>query len=211
MIDLKLLFGDFIDLTQTITDNMPVFPGDIPVSLKSTVTYEKNGIDNHSLCCSMHIGTHIDTPGHFTEIDKKITDFPVSKFIGNGVCIDVSNYKVIEKDLLLNNALEDIVLFYTGWDKRFYEPDYFYDYPVLSEDCAKYLVDNEVKMIGVDFPSVDRAPYAVHKILLRKDILIIENLTNLQELCNQKFVLVALPLKVNSHGAPARVVAQITD
>jgi len=213
MIDLKLLVGDFIDLTQTITDNMPVFPGDTPVKLNPIATYQNDGVANHSLYGNMHMGTHIDTPGHFTEIDKKITDFPLSRFIGDAVCIDASNYKVIEKDLLLNDAtqMKNIVLFYTGWDERFYESDYFYDHPVISDECAEYLVNNDVKIVGVDFPSVDRAPYSIHKTLLRNDILIIENLTNLRILCNQKFMLIALPLKVDSHGAPARVIAQITN
>lgn len=209
MVNLKLTRINFIDLTHKITDNMPVFPGDIAVNLKPTVTFAKDGVSNHSLYASMHIGTHIDMPGHFTEIDKKVTDYPVSRFIGKGVCIDASSYKIIDKELLLNKHLEDIVLFYTGWDKNFYKVNYFSDYPIITQDCAEYLVNNKVKIIGVDFPSVDKAPYYIHKLLLRNDILIIENLTNLEKLCNQEFTLIALPINVEAHGALARVVAQL--
>jgi len=40
-------------------------------------------------------------------------------------------------------------------------------------------------------------------------ILIIENMTNLKPLINEKFNLIALPLKVDAYGAPARIIAEI--
>lgn len=51
---------------------MPVFPGDVPVQLRPTVTYKEHGVANHSLYGSLHMGTHIDAPGHFTDRDKTI-------------------------------------------------------------------------------------------------------------------------------------------
>ncbi len=66
-------------------------------------------------------------------------------------------------------------------------------------------------MVGIDFPSVDKAPYAVHSLLLSHDILIIENLTNLEQLQHYKNIeLIALPLKIDAHGSPARVIAKVT-
>lgn len=62
-----------------------------------------------------------------------------------------------------------------------------------------------MKLIDLSHPII--AP--VHKILLKNDILIIENLTNVEELEGKEFKIHALPLKLQLDGAPARVVAEI--
>ncbi len=201
-----------IDLTWTIDSKMPTHPLDIPLSLQPTVTVEKDGVSNHNISCSMHIGTHIDAPGHFILHGKSIIDFPLSAFIGNAVVINATNKSSIGVSLLENIIIEknDIVLFYTGFDKNFYTPNYFTGHPVITPECARYLIDKQVKMVGIDFPSVDQAPYAIHTLLLGNDILIIENLTNLDQLVTQKNItLYAIPLKIDAHGAPARVFAMI--
>jgi kynurenine formamidase len=201
----------YLDLTHTITNNMPAHPLDIAIQLQSTATYQEHGVANESLHGGVHMGTHIDAPGHFIDNGKKITDFPLSTFIGRAVCIDAHKQKIITPDLLMHIQLkkDDIIIFYTGWDIRFYESNYFDEHPVISKDCAQYLINAGIKMVGVDFPSVDTAPYAIHRLLLSHDILIIENLTNIISLINKPFNLIALPLKIDAHGAPARVIAEI--
>src|SRR3989344_89535 len=67
----------------------------------------------------------------------------------------------------------------------------------------------QVNLIGLDTPSPDRTPFAVHKILLGAGILIVENLTNLEQLLNQKFEVVALPAKLETDAAPTRVIAML--
>ena len=200
----------YIDLTQLIENNMPVFPGDFPVKLAPLVTYEKDGFANHKLECSLHIGTHIDAPGHFTNNDKKICDFAVTKFIGQAKLIDVRGSQEITIDHVKNQiGLAKIVIFFTGFGNLFKAKNYFADYPVLTDECAEYLVSQNVEMVGLDSPSVDKSPYDIHKILLSNDVLIIENLINLEQLLGKDFEIIALPLKIDAHGAPARVIAKI--
>lgn len=202
---------NYIDLTHTIVHNMPSHPLDIKIQLTPTATYKQDGMACESLHGSVHMGTHIDAPGHFIDNGKKITDFPLTTFISDALCINASNTKTINKNLVTTIPLykNSSVLFYTGWDAHLYQSNYFYDHPVMSEECARHLVEIGIKMVGVDFPSVDQAPYAIHKIFLSNDILIIENMTNLEPLINKEFKLIALPLKVDAHGAPARVIAEI--
>ena len=201
----------YIDLTHTIVNNLPSHPLDIKTQLTPTATYKQDGVACESLHGSVHMGTHIDAPGHFVENGKKITDFPLTTFISEAICIDASNTKIIDKNLVATIPLHKntTVIFYTGWDKNLYQPNYFYDHPVISEECALHLVERGIKMIGVDFPSVDQAPYTIHKIFLSNDILIIENMTNLKTVINKQFTLIALPLKVDAYGAPARIIAEI--
>lgn len=202
---------NYVDLTHTITNNMPSHPLDVAVQLNSTATYQEHGVANESLSGGVHMGTHIDAPGHFVDNGKKITDFPINTFIGQALCIDARNQKIVTSDLLTNISLKKdlIVVFCTEWDAQFYAPHYYRDHPIISAECAQLLINAGVKMVGVDFPSVDNQPYDIHKLFLSNDILIIENLTNLIPLIGKTFNIIALPLKMDAHGAPTRVVAEI--
>ena len=92
------------------------------------ITYEKDGVANHRLECSLHIGTHIDAPGHFTNNNKKICDFAVTKFIGQAKLIDVRGSREITIDHVKNQiSLAKIVIFFTGFGNLFKTKNYFYD------------------------------------------------------------------------------------
>jgi arylformamidase len=93
---------------------------------------------------------------------------------------------------------------------KYHDPIYFEDYPAMSEEVAKYLVEAKIKMVGVDTCSVDNQDgFPVHKILLAGNVLIIENLTNLTQLTGKDFKVYALPLNLQIDGSPARVIAEV--
>ncbi len=91
----------------------------------------------------------------------------------------------------------------------YYKPEYYDNYPAISENIGNYLVKKKVKMVGVDMCSIDHEPFPVHKILLKRNILIIENLTNLGALEGKSFKVYAFPIKLQIDGAPARVIAEV--
>jgi arylformamidase len=100
------------------------------------------------------------------------------------------------------------VLFYTGMGKKYTDASYFTDYPAMSEETAQFLVDAKVKMVGFDTGSADiHEDFPIHKILLAGNVLIIENLTNLDQLVGKNFTVYALPLNLQVDGSPARVIA----
>lgn len=163
----------------------------------------------------MHVGTHIDGPGHLTESKTLLCDIPVDRFVGKGYLIDARN-KTIDEFLLKDLPAQDnlIVLILTGFDKKFGTKgsgeDYFNNHPVISANFAKELVKHKIKMIGIDFFSPDKYPFEIHKIFFENSILIIENLTNLESLLGIKnFTVVALPIKTETDSALARVIAII--
>ena len=101
-------------------------------------------------------------------------------------------------------------MLYTGWSRHWGSPCYFRDYPCLSADAAQFLVDCGIALAGVDMPSVDRAPYPAHKVLLGAGVLIVENLANVEAISAEEFQLVVLPLKlVGREGSPVRAVAMV--
>ncbi len=203
-----------IDLTHQIDNGMPVYPDDVPVTLRKIKTFEKDGYNNHRVAIGMHAGTHIDGPMHLTDSNTFISEVPLERCVGSGVLLDVRNETVITlKDKYVNRIAPDtIVLFYTGHDSFFGSETYYSAYPMLDEQAAQVLVDKKVKMVGFDAPSPDREPYPVHTLFLTNNILILENLTNLDALLAYTyFEVIALPLSIRADSSFLRVVARIEE
>lgn len=200
-----------IDLSVQLNADTPVFPGDPELVILAAGSFEKEGYLGHGLSMGTHSGTHIDAPAHMIEGSKTLDEFPVDRFVGPGRYIPLTDNRF---DLGVVRAAGiqagDIVIFNTGMSTKYYERAYFTDFPVMSEAVAQYLVECGVKMLGVDACSVDNSPaFPVHKILSGSDILILENLTNLDQLSDTEFTVTALPIKLNLDGAPARVIAEV--
>jgi kynurenine formamidase len=191
---------------------MPVYPGDPKGELKQIAAIDKDGFTDHELKTAMHVGTHMDAPLHMIDGAKKISDLSPDKFFGPGKLIDARGMEKIDVELLTQAkvATGDIVLILSGFGEKFQETEYFEKYPELTEEFANKLVKLKVKMIGTDTPSPDRSPFSVHKILLTQEILIMENLTNLEQLLNKNFEVIALPAKLETDAAPCRVIAKIS-
>ncbi len=204
----------YIDLTQPISHEMPCYPGDQAVSLQQIAFREQEGHSNFLLSTGMHSGTHLDGPMHLTSSLTRIAELPVDAFAGPGLLLNVVGQKIIDVPESSFGHLKSgsIVLFYTGFDLYFGQKAYYLSYPFISENTAHLLVKKKVKMVGVDFPSVDYEPFKIHDILLNNNILILENLTNLSALLPYRdFELLAFPLKIRADSSPVRVVARIND
>lgn len=205
-----------IDITHLFTASMPVYPGDPPASLEHAAVIGKDGFYDFRLTTGMHVGTHMDGPLHMIANGKKLSEFPPEKFFGRGVLVDARGQRT-ELGVELLDGIDiqkgNIVLIMTGFSK-YYRDDqkkYFEDSPVLTPELAQNLIEKGVSIVGMDIGSPDRSPFAVHKLLLRHDILIIENLTNLEQLMGVKsFEVVALPAKFDADSAPTRTVAVIS-
>jgi arylformamidase len=222
-----------IDLSHTIHDGIQIYPGDPVPSIKRGLTHENDYCHVDVLTLGSHTGTHIDAPFHFLKKGKKIDEFPVQRFVGDGVLIDVS--AKADRDLIEPGDIEpyedeiaegDFVIFRTGRDKYFGTSRY-YLHPYLSVEGAELLVKMSVSLVGVDslnidptyeevqdsepaakeLPDQEAYGYPVHDILLGNDILIVENLGNLDKIKAVKGVYAFLPLKLKgSDGSPIRAV-----
>lgn len=202
-----------IDLTHTFTPDMPVYPGDPKVTLEQIARLEKDTYNDHSLTTAMHVGTHMDAPFHMIEEGQKLDELNLEKFIGDGVLIDVRGKKEIDESCLTEAGLNNnsIVLIYSGKGSEYRKSSYFENIPYLTEAFAQSLVKRKIKMVGMDFLGPDPdAPWPTHKILLGAGIPILENVANLDQLEGiKKFQVIALPAKLESDAAPARVIAII--
>ena len=83
---------------------------------------------------------------------------------------------------------------------------------MLTGEAAKFLVNCGVHLVGVDFPSVDRPPFEAHLEFLGHNVVILENLTRLEQIPSEVFQLIAIPLKLRGREAsPVRAIAMEVD
>jgi kynurenine formamidase len=210
-----------IDLTHTIEENMPVYPGTDSPILKSATTHEKNGFKETLLSLVSHTGTHIDPPFHILKNGATLDSFDISTFVGKGLVIDC---RLLSSDDEITMAqLEpykdslcqaDFLLFNLGWDKKWGTPDYFSKFPCMSDQVIDFIIEGNYKGIGFDVISIDQIGDSTlnrHKRLFNgTNIINIENLCNLSECGNEIFTFVCLPLKIkNCDGSPTRAIAII--
>ncbi|HDK7159864.1 cyclase family protein [Clostridium botulinum] len=212
-----------IDLTHTISENMPVYPGTERPKLEIKSTYDKDGFKETLLTMFSHTGTHMDSPAHLFLERTNLDSFSPEQFVGKGLVIDCNDLKEGRKihmkyiDCVKEKANKaDFILFHTGWDRYWGTDLYFGDYPCITEKVAQYLIYNKKKGVGVDVIGIDPISdenLTIHrKLFLKTDIVVIENLTRLGEVGNELFTFCALPIKYeNSDGAPIRAIAILQD
>lgn len=200
----------FLDLSYDIDNDIPVYPGDSNVRLDEMANMEDDGFTAISYCGTMHAGTHLDGPKHMTGSEKYICDYSLDNFVGKGVLLNVKGEKEItlKEDYYKLIKENNIVLFYTGFNSKYGQKDYYENHPIISKELAEFLVVKKVRMIGMDMPSPDRNPYEIHKLLLENNIFILENLNNLEKLIYEEdFSVFAQPLKIKADSSLVRAIA----
>ena len=206
-----------IDLTLTVSEKIPTFPGSPKPHIIESETIPKHGYNLELLFLSTHTGTHIDAPFHFVKNGKKIHEITPERLVNEAVLIRVgknSNRSISKTDIQnfeqKNGKIENgsTVIFHTGWQKNLNKEFYFTENPGLSVSAAKYLVSKKINMVGIDSPSIDLgtdSKFSVHHILAKNNILIVENLANLNKIKSNNFHLITSPLKLkNATGSPIR-------
>ena len=209
-----------LDLTLTISDKIPTFPGSPKPSYIPWENIKDSGYNLELLFLSSHTGTHLDAPYHFLEKGAKIHNISLKKLISNAVLIKTRkkrNESITKTDIQKfekrHGKIEGFssVIFWTGWQRNLQKECYFTKNPGLSVSAAKYLASKKIGLVGIDSPSIDLgtdSKFSVHQIFAKKGMLIVENLANLEKIKSSKFHLVVLPLKLKgATGSPVRAVA----
>lgn len=201
------------DVSVGIEAGMHVYPGDPRFKSKVVSSLDKG--DPHSLfrfAMGNHTGTHVDAPAHFVAGGATVTDLPLEVMNGRTRVVVIRNKDKVDLPELQQLVLVDDfrVLFKTrnsliwGNYKKF-RKNHIY----ITEDAAKFLTENGVKLVGFDYLSVDRygdESYPVHKTFLQNGVVILEGL-NLSEVEEGDYDMSCLPLPLKGmDGAPARVI-----
>ena len=209
-----------IDLTLTISESIPSFPGSPKPQFISWSNLKEDGYNLELLFLSSHTGTHLDAPYHFVKNGLKINQIPLDRLIGKAILIKIKKTKnnaITKSDIILferkNGKIpnKSSIFFFTGWQKNLQKKNYFTENPGLDISAAKYIASKKTNLVGIDSPSIDLGndeSFNVHHIFSQNNILIVENLTNLKKISSKKFNFIILPLKLkDATGSPVRAIA----
>ena len=76
-----------IDLTLTVSDEIPTFPGSPQPSFIPWENVKEDGYNLELLFLSTHTGTHMDAPYHFLEKGAKIHEISLKKLVSEAILI----------------------------------------------------------------------------------------------------------------------------
>ncbi len=197
---------------------MPVYPGTPEVTFQKCATVENEGFAELNMTMCSHTGTHIDAPYHVLPDGKTLDQFPINKFVGPAILLDMTTKTEISLPQIEKYSEQisraEFVVFRTGWQDKWNTSAYFEDFPTLTLGAAEWLANFDLKAIGFDAISVDKVAdthLPKHRIFLGREILIVENLANLDKVPQELFEFHCLPLNIaNADGAPVRACAFFT-
>ena len=211
-----------IDLTLTISEKIPTFPGSPQPNFINWESIEKDGYNLELLFLSTHTGTHLDAPYHFVKKGQKIDQIMTKRLVTEAILIKMRkgpDQAITKSDIQkFEKKFEKIddgstVIFHTDWQKNLNKKSYFLKNPGLAVSAAKYLASKKINLVGIDSPSIDlgkNGKFSVHHILAKEGVLIAENLANLDKINSETFHLIIAPLKLkNATGSPIRAMALV--
>jgi arylformamidase len=201
-----------IDVSVPLDAQLPTYPHNTPFTLEPIKRMARGDSSNVStLHMSAHTGTHVDAPRHFFDDGAGTEALPLELLVGRARVIEIdSRTGVAAEDLRVIDLSDDIrVLIKTHNSRLWGSPEFHTDYVGVTESGAKHLVEHGIKVVGVDYLSVEQfknpgAP--AHHVLLGAGTIVIEGL-DLRDVDPGIYEMFCLPLRVvGSDGAPARVV-----
>lgn len=225
----------FVDLSPTISNDMPVWASHPRPSIVAERTHEEHGYYSQTLTIAEHTGAHVDAPAHSVPelSDHTVERWPVEHLIAPGVRLDLTRLELGPGDCATASDLEDaagrarsseledlVVLLDFGWHRRMSiakaPPEFVAaNSPGLDESAVRWLEAMRPRAIGADTLSVETALLngrattsgTGHEIWSRAGIAILESLANLGHVPD-RFLFIALPLRIaRGSGSPLRPVA----
>ncbi|MEF9935093.1 MAG: cyclase family protein [Clostridium sp.] len=226
-----------VDLSQEIYEGMPLFGIHQKTFFMTNQTHEQNmeatgsktlGFYARNILMSEHCGTHSDAVIEYKPGGPSMEQMPIEYFWGSAICVDLTHIRYPDyievKDLeeaVKKSGQEirkgDIFLMYTGhFDRTYGTEAYKNHYTGVSYDAAKWLAEKGVVNIGVDSSAIDQTPddldFSGHLVCGEYGITNTENLCNLSEVVNKRFLYMGLPLKIRGGtGSPIRAVALLDE
>jgi arylformamidase len=201
------------DVTVAISEKMPIYAGDPPAVVESAKQLSAGESSNISrLAFGAHTCTHVDAPNHFIDGSRRVDQLDLTKLIGPCRVVRVPDeIQTIGPEHIGDIEGIERVLFKTKNSAYWTDSEFHSDFAHLSPAAADALVASGVKLVGIDYLSIERfhsGDHAVHKAFLSKEIVILEGL-DLRAVEPGDYELVCLPLKYvggEGDGAPARAV-----
>jgi arylformamidase len=200
----------FFDVSVPLVAGMPVWPDEPGPELTPISRIAAGDPANVTrLSLGSHTGTHVDAPRHFVEGGRTVESLSIDALCGPARVVHIDDpVSVKRRDLEPHRGTPRILLQTRNgslWEQRGFQKDFVY----LEPDAADWLVEQRVKLVGIDYLSIEKfnsSDYHAHHALLGAGIVIVEGL-DLRRVEPGDYELYCLPMKVvGADGAPARVI-----
>jgi arylformamidase len=200
------------DVTVPISKDLVVYPGDPQIKIERRSVIGKDGskanVSRYSF--GSHTGTHVDPPFHFIENGITVDKLPLELLMGRVRVVEVAAPQIDEAVLGEFDFTADVRLFFKTRNSYLWsEKKFFEDFVYITPAAARALVNDGIKVVGIDYLSVEKfgaEEPETHLTLLSAGTVIVEGL-DLRDIEPDNYEMICLPLKVkDGDGAPARVV-----
>jgi arylformamidase len=206
---------EIFDVSITLSSDLPVWPGDPKIEIKQISSMDEGDVCNVShLALGVHAGTHVDAPHHFLNDKRTAESLDLNILTGKAYLVEIDKGVDLLTSEIFGNAhipagIERLLIKTRNseyWMQK--ESKFINNFVAINQDGANWLVQNRIKLVGVDYLSI--APFGegvpTHVTMLKAGIIALEGL-DLSSVSEGYYELFCLPLKIlNSDGAPARVI-----
>jgi arylformamidase len=201
------------DVSLTLTSGAVVYPGNPEVRIELQQDMTKGGSSNVSLLTmGSHSGTHVDAPKHMIPGGDGMDQVSLDVLMGPALLIEFADDVMAVTEAYLRQhpvSGQERVLLKTRNSRFIRERNFHKDYTYLAPDGAEYLASLGVRLVGIDYLSIEQfhsGHHRTHKTLLGLGIVIVEGL-DLSTPSAGRYELRCLPLRLGDlDGAPARAV-----
>lgn len=201
------------DVSLPIAAGGLVYPGNPEIQIEAQQSIARgDGANVSKLCFGSHTGTHVDAPRHFFDAGAGVDALPIDVLTGRAALVAMTpDVMAVTADHLRMHELKGHtrVLIKTRNSSFIREREFVRDYTYLAPDGAEYLLELGVKLVGVDYLSIEQfhsGHHRTHRTLLGAGVIIVEGL-DLSAPPMGPYDLYCLPLRLTGlDGAPARAV-----
>jgi arylformamidase len=201
------------DISLPIVSGGLTYPGNPPIEISPQQAIAQGGSSNvSSVAFGSHTGTHVDAPKHFFDDGTTVDALPLDVLMGPAMVVSFGDevMAVGEAELRLHELKGHTrVLIATRNSKFIRQREFVRDFTYLAPDGAAYLASIGVRLVGIDYLSIEQfhsGHHRTHRTLLERGIVIVEGL-DLSATPMGPYELRVLPLRLAGlDGAPARAV-----
>jgi len=202
------------DISLTISNDLPVWPGDTPIALVRNKDMQHGELYTLSqITTTVHVGSHLDAPMHFVRDGHGVDQIDLNKLIGPCFVIDLPNVDSIDAQSLewANLPAQTTRLLCRTRNSEYWargDTKFHTDFVAIDPSAAEWIVQRGIQLVGVDYLSVGAYEGGIptHEILLSNGVVPVEGL-DLSRIEPDEYQLICLPLKLKDcDGAPVRAV-----
>ncbi|MFN6478025.1 cyclase family protein [Nostoc sp. DedQUE07] len=231
----SITYTRIIHLSHVIDIDIPQWSGDPTVEFETVAELNNDGYYLRRFSLGEHSATHINAPNSFHSSAVGIDQYPAQSLVVPAVVINVCQVTAVNPDYALTVAdvlaweaeygeisAGCVVILNTGWQKKWLDKSAFLNhdaqgiphFPGFGSDATQFLLDvRQIVGVGIDTHGVDPGQdnsFAINRLVLEKPRIVLENLTNLDQLPPKGTTLAIAPLRLRGgSGSPVGVLALV--